>query len=69
MATGGTPRPLLDKLNAELDAVLREPELRQLLEARGVRPEPVWVDEFASFFAPETRAWSKLARDNGISAK
>ena len=69
MATGGTPRPLLDKLNAELDAVLRKPELRQLLEARGVRPDPMWVDKFARFFASETRAWSKLARDNGISAK
>jgi tripartite-type tricarboxylate transporter receptor subunit TctC len=69
MTTGGTPRPIVERLSRELYAVMQEPEVRQQLEQRGVLADPMTADEFARFFANETRVWSKLVRDNGIRAE
>ena len=69
MTTAGTPIAVIERLNRELDAVLREPELKQQLEAKFVYADPMSVDQFTRFFANETRVWSKLVRDNGIKAE
>ncbi len=66
MAPAGTPRSVLDRLNRDLDAVLREPELRAALTAAGVQPEPMSIADFARFFEADTRNLTKLVRDNSI---
>jgi tripartite-type tricarboxylate transporter receptor subunit TctC len=37
-APGGTPRPIVDKLNAAIDAYLRQPETRETFGKVGLRP-------------------------------
>jgi|SRR5258706_478350 len=69
MAPAGTPKPIVERLNRELDAVLQEPEVRQLLEARLVFPDPMSVEQFAKFFAKESQIWNKLVRDTGIKVE
>jgi tripartite-type tricarboxylate transporter receptor subunit TctC len=69
MTTAGTPAPIVERLSRELLGVMKEPEVRQQLESRGVYAEPMPAAQFAAFFANETRIWSKLVRDNGIRAE
>jgi tripartite-type tricarboxylate transporter receptor subunit TctC len=69
MAPAGTPRPVIERLNRELNAVLQEPEVRNQLEARLVFPDPMGVEQFAGFFAKESQTWNKLVRDTGIKVE
>ena len=52
-----TPRPILDKLNAATNAVLREPETLKRLEGLGARPLHGNVDETLAFIRRDSRAW------------
>ncbi len=69
MTTAGTPRPVIDRLSQELERVMREPEVKQQLEARMVYPDPMNAEQFAKFFANETAVWNKVVRDNGITSE
>jgi len=69
MAPAGTPTPIIERLNRELDAVLQEPDVRRQLEARLVYPDPMSVEQFAKFFAKESQTWNKLVRETGIKAE
>lgn len=66
MAPAATPRPVLEKINADLRAVLEDPAVRQQMAARYVAPHPLSLAESAAFFANETRTLGRLVRDNGI---
>ena len=68
MVAAGTPRPIIERLNRELEALLREPEIKQQLEARLVYPDPMGLEQFSQFFANETRLWTRLVVENGIKA-
>ena len=69
MAPAGTPKPIVDRLNRELDAVLREPQVRQQLEHRLVFADPMSVDQFAKFFAKESQTWNRVVRESGIKVE
>ena len=68
MVTAGTPRPIIERLNRELEALLREPEIKLMMEARLVYPDPMGLEQFTQFFANETRLWTRLVVENGINA-
>ena len=68
MVTAGTPQPIIERLNRELEALLRESEIKQQLEARLVYPDPMGLEQFTQFFANETRLWTRLVVENGIKA-
>ena len=68
-APAGTPRPILDKLNAEVNAILAKPEIVKQLGSIGVEPHPKSVDEFSAFTAAEVAKWSRLVKQAGIEAQ
>ena len=66
LAPAGTPRPIVDRLNAETQKALQEPGLRQKLvdiggEARGSTP-----DEMRAMMTAESDRWTKLVADANI---
>jgi tripartite-type tricarboxylate transporter receptor subunit TctC len=61
-----TPRAIAEKLNAELSAIIRTPEMAEFLRERGTIPTGIGLDEFARKVAVERRAWAKLIKDNDI---
>jgi tripartite-type tricarboxylate transporter receptor subunit TctC len=61
-----TPRPIAEKLNAELSAIIRSPEMSEFLKERGTLPTGIGMDEFGRKVAVERRAWAKLIKDNDI---
>jgi tripartite-type tricarboxylate transporter receptor subunit TctC len=66
--TAGTPRPVLEKLNAEIVRALRSPDLSAKIEGMGLVPSPQSLDEAARFIAAEQEKWSRAVKASGASA-
>ena len=65
-APAGTPAPIVEKLNREVNAVLEIPDVRDRLTALGVEPAPMSVAEFTRFVASEVPKWVSLVKQAGI---
>jgi tripartite-type tricarboxylate transporter receptor subunit TctC len=66
-APTGTPAPILDKVNTDLTAVLRMPEILLRFRELIVEAAPTSRDEFARFIAAETARWAKVIKAAGIA--
>ena len=65
MAPAGTPRAIVDRLNAEVNRLLERPETRERQAAAGAQPLPMGVDAFGEFLRADiTRQaeWIRMAR-------
>jgi tripartite-type tricarboxylate transporter receptor subunit TctC len=68
-ATAGTPRDILQKLNAEIVKAVSAPELSERIEKLGLVPAPQSLDEAARFVAAEAVKWSGAVRASGATAE
>jgi tripartite-type tricarboxylate transporter receptor subunit TctC len=66
--TAGTPRPVLEKLNAEIVRAVSSPDLNAKIESMGLVPSPQSLDEAARFVAAEAKKWSGAVKASGASA-
>jgi tripartite-type tricarboxylate transporter receptor subunit TctC len=69
VAPTGTPRPIIDKLNAALRSALEDQTLRDRLAREGAVPLPSTPEEYAADIAAEERMWGKIVRDAGVKAE
>ncbi len=67
-AVAGTPKPVLDKLNASLTKVLAEPAVRAKIKEQGGEVVSETPEQFASFIKSEAVKWGKVVKDSGASA-
>ena len=65
-APAGVPAALLDKMNADLVAVLRMPDVEQRLTELVMPPSPTTRDEFDQFMRAEIARWAQVIKDAGI---
>ena len=66
--TAGTPRPVLEKLNAAIVGAVSAPDLHARIENLGLVPAPQSLDEAARFVAAEGVKWSRAVKASGASA-
>jgi tripartite-type tricarboxylate transporter receptor subunit TctC len=64
--TGGTPRPIVERLAAELAAALRLPEVQARIKGLGGDTVPMSIEAFAEMNRVEFERYGKLIRDAGI---
>jgi tripartite-type tricarboxylate transporter receptor subunit TctC len=64
--TAGTPKPVLDRLNRELVAIMKSPAFVQRVEPLGFEAKPTSLEEFARFNADEIKRWGDIVRAQGI---
>jgi tripartite-type tricarboxylate transporter receptor subunit TctC len=62
----GTPRPVVQKLNAEIVKILDAPDTRQRLSGDGLIPGGGKPEELGAFLKAEIAKWSKLIKEAGI---
>ena len=62
----GTPTPILDKVHADLTAVLHLPELQQRFKDMVIEVAPTSREEFAQFIRTETARWARVIKEAGI---
>ena len=68
-APKATPAAILEKLNAEINAVLATPAFAAKLRALGAEVFPTPRAEFANFIAADTRKWAGVINAAGIKAQ
>jgi tripartite-type tricarboxylate transporter receptor subunit TctC len=64
-----TPRPIVDRLNAELRRALELPDVKQWLAETGVLAAPCSPEEFRRRIETEVELYTKIAEANGIKAE
>ncbi len=66
LAPAKTPRPIVDKLNRELNQVIQNPEVVQRFAIDGGEPVGGPPEAFARTIAQEIAIWTRLAKDTGL---
>jgi tripartite-type tricarboxylate transporter receptor subunit TctC len=69
VAPPGTPRPMIEKLNAALNAALASPDVRARLAIDGAEPLPGTPAEYAADIDREEAQWSKVVKASGAKAE
>ena len=62
----GTPNAIIQKLNAGLNAVIKQPDIVARMKQLNVDTQANTPDEFRTFVAAETEKWGKVVREAGI---
>src|ERR1700730_4656664 len=66
VAPKGTPKPIIDKINAEVVKVLTDPTVKEKSERTGNYPVTSTPERFAAFIRKEASRWSKVIQETGI---
>jgi tripartite-type tricarboxylate transporter receptor subunit TctC len=61
-APAGTPRAIVDKIQADVAKALSVPEVRERLQSQGAEPGGNTPDQFASFIKAETEKWARVVK-------
>ncbi len=67
IAAAGTPKPIVDKLNAEIRAVMAMPDVRQIFVNAGLELREVGApDVFTSYVRTEIGRWAQVVQKAGV---
>jgi len=67
LAPPGTPAEVAQRMNAEVNAVLRSPEVKERLESLSFEPIVTSPEEFGQFIKAEIDKWGALVRTVGVT--
>jgi len=67
MAPAGTPRPILEKLNAEINKILAMPDVKAIFDAQGVDVIGGSLQDFDKYFKAQSAKWAPVIRNANIS--
>lgn len=65
MAPAGTPRPILERLSAEVNKVVNAPDVKEVWAKQGAHPMAMSVDQFDKFLREDIVKWSKIVKLSG----
>lgn len=65
-APAGTPRPVVDKLAAEVKRIVTKPEVVKALNDVGAMPQPMTPEEFTAFTEAERAKWADVVKASGV---
>jgi tripartite-type tricarboxylate transporter receptor subunit TctC len=68
LTVAGTPRPIVDRLNRELIAVMTSADMKQKLAAQGTDVRTSTPDEFAAYIKSEIAKWADVIHKAGLHA-
>ena len=62
LAPAGTPKAIVDKLNAEINAALKLPDVRAKLEAAGIEVQGGTPQAYAALIKSDLAKWGKVVK-------
>ncbi len=68
-APAGTPRPIIDRLNKVLNAVLADDDVRKRLAIEGAEPQPGTPEDYAADIDREEAQWAVVVKASGAKAE
>lgn len=66
LGPAGVPKDIVAKLNAEIQRIMKQPDVLQRIDARGVEYLGGTPEELGAFLRSESARWSKVLQDAGI---
>jgi tripartite-type tricarboxylate transporter receptor subunit TctC len=69
VAPAGTPREIVQKLNAETLRILAMPDVRERFLAQGVEPVGSTPEQFGEHIRTQMAKWAKVVADAGVKAE
>ena len=67
LVPAATPAPIVEKLSADANKVLRDAEVKRRMLSLGAEPSGATPAQFAAFIRTDQAKWSKLMRERGIT--
>jgi tripartite-type tricarboxylate transporter receptor subunit TctC len=68
MAPSGTPRALIEVLNAEVLRILSLPDVRERFSGLGADPTPSTPEKFGTVLKADAEKWGRIIRQAGVRA-
>ena len=65
MAPAGTPRPVVERLNAEITKATNAPEMREAWAKQGAAAMSMSPEEFARFMREDIEKWARIVKISG----
>ena len=65
----GTPKDIIDKVNAEVNRALADPKMKERLAELGGKPIPGTPADFGKTIAAETAKWEKVVNSSGAKVE
>ena len=65
MAPKGTPRPVIDKLNAEIRRAVQLPEVKAEWAKQGAVPMSMTPEEFEKYLLEDIQKWARIVKISG----
>lgn len=62
LAPAGTPQPVVDRLNAEINKIVASAEMKEFFLKEGAEPAPMKAADFEAFIATEIERWKQVAK-------
>jgi len=69
LAPAGTPKPIIDKLHAEMKRIAALPDVKERLVTLGAEPSNMTPEQFAQWVKTEIPAMAKIVKDEKITAE
>jgi len=65
MAPAGTPNPIVQRLNSEIQTIIALPEVKEAWAKQGAFPMHMTPAEFAKYMAEDIEKWAKVVKISG----
>jgi len=69
LAPAGTPQPIVDKLNGEVQKALADPEMKKRFAVQGLEPVGGTPKEFTDYINAQQKKWAEVAKRDNIRVK
>src|SRR5207244_3412687 len=68
MAPAGTPKPIVDKLNTAVAAIMRRPDITKAWAVQGAEPQFMTPMEFDAYLRKDIEKWAYVVKMSGAKA-
>ena len=65
MAPVGTPKAVIDKLNAEIAKIVSRPEVKKTWQEQGAEPMVMSAEQFGQFLREDITKWARIVKISG----
>ena len=65
VAPAGTPAAIINRMSAEVDRILKKPEIIERFKGLGADPVGGTPEQLGQFIAAETKKWQQVVKDSG----
>jgi tripartite-type tricarboxylate transporter receptor subunit TctC len=69
LAPAGVPKPIVAKLNKQINEILRAPDIAEAIAKQGADAEVGSSEEFGKYLQSEIAKWSKVIQAAGVQVQ